>query len=380
MTAMVAGTGVGRRTPDIHVNGRDLTATNDTVGFRKVGRLLREGGATRAVMEATGRMHRALPQSLRARGFSATVVNPRQARDLPKAAGALAKTDRVDARILAAFGAAFPEMRATAPAAAAIDRLRDMPGLRDRPVARRAELRTVVSEVGGGTAGTEVGRVPGDIDAAIAALERRVGGTVSGSPEFADSHRILTPVPGIGPVTAAAPGAWMAELGAIGNRQAASLPGVAPLRPRQRHPERREAHRRRTPQAGGRRLHGGAVGQQVLPGHEGTVRSPQGEGKAPQGRPRRRHGRAGRDRQRPSPRPARVGGPDGGRRRLTAGRTASVRHRKRITGGPAGVSPAGPSACPDGTACGERCGKVRDSRTPNLGKTGKKPGKSRIRA
>ncbi len=223
MTAMVAGTGAGRRTPDIHVNGRDLTATNDTVGLRRVGRLLREGGATRAVMEATGRMHRALPQSLHARGFSVPVINPRQARDLPKAAGALGRTDRVDARILAAFGAAFPDMQPTEPAAAAIDRLRDMPGLRDRPVARRAGTGAVVSEVGAGAPGTEVGRVLEDIDAAIAALERRLGGTV------ADSHRILTSVPGIGPVTAAALVAWMAEFGAIGNRQAASLPGVAPL-------------------------------------------------------------------------------------------------------------------------------------------------------
>ena len=169
MTAMVAGTGAGRRTPDIHVNGRDLTATNDSDGLRRVARLLVEAGAVKAVMEATGRMHRALPQSLHARGFSVPVINPRQARDLPKAAGAFGRTDRVDARIPAAFGAAFPDMEATEPAAAAIDRLRDMPGLRDRPVARRA-------------------------------------GTVSGSPEFADSHRILTPVPGIGPVTAAAPG------------------------------------------------------------------------------------------------------------------------------------------------------------------------------
>ena len=187
MTAMVAGIDVSKRTLNIHVNGRDLTATNDTDGFRKVARLLREAGATRAVMEATGRMHRPLPQSPRARGFATLVVNPRQARDLPKAAGALGRTDRVDARILAAFGAAFPDMQATEPASAAIDRLRDMPVLRDRPVDRRA-----------------------------------------GTPEFADSHRILTPVPGIGPVTAAALVAWMAELGAIGNRQAASLLGVAP--------------------------------------------------------------------------------------------------------------------------------------------------------
>ncbi len=229
MTTMVAGTGAGRRTPDIHVNGRDFTATNDTVGLRKVARLLREGGAVKAVMEATGRMHRALLQSLRARGFATLVVNPRQARDLPKAAGALGRTDRVDARILAAFGAAFPEMPATEPAAAAIDRLRDMPVLRERPVDQRAGTGTVVSEVGAGAPGTEVGRVLKDTGAAIAALERRIGGTVAGSPEFADSHRILTPVPGIGPVTAAALVAWMAELGSIGNRQAASLPGVAPF-------------------------------------------------------------------------------------------------------------------------------------------------------
>ncbi len=214
---------------DIHVNGRDLTATNDSDGFRKVGRVLREAGATRAVMEATGRMHRALLQSLHARGFSAVVVNPRQARDLPKAAGALGRTDRVDARIPAAFGAAFPDMEATEPASAAIDRLRDMPGLRDRPVDQRAELRTVVSETATQQDGGPAGRVLAELDTAIAALERRIGGTVAGTPEFADSHRILTSVPGIGPVTAAALIAWMAELGAIGNRQAASLPGVAPL-------------------------------------------------------------------------------------------------------------------------------------------------------
>ncbi len=229
MTTIVAGIDVSKRTLNIHVNGRDLTATNDSDGFRRVARLLREAGAVKAVMEATGRMHRALPQSLRARGFATLVVNPRQTRDFAKAAGALGRTDRVDARILAAFGAAFPDMQATEPASAAIDRLRDMLVLREKLVDQRAELRTVVSEIGAGTPGAEVGRVPVDIDAAIGALERRIGGTVSGSPEFADSHRILTSVPGIGPVTAAAPGAWMAELGTIGNRQAASLPGVAPF-------------------------------------------------------------------------------------------------------------------------------------------------------
>ncbi len=229
MTTVIAGIDVSKRTLNIHVNGRDFTATNDSDGLRRVARLLREAGAVKAVMEATGRMHRALLQSLHARGFATLVVNPRQARDFAKAAGALGRTDRVDARILAAFGAAFPDMQATEPASAAIDLLRDMLVLREKLVDQRAELRTVLSEIDGGTPGAEVGRVLEDIDAAIAALERRIGVTVAGSPEFAESHRILTSVPGIGPVTAAALIAWMAELGAIGNRQAASLLGVAPF-------------------------------------------------------------------------------------------------------------------------------------------------------
>ena len=99
-------------------------------------------------MEATGRMHRALRQSLHDRGFAVLAVNPRQSRDFAKAAGDMAKTDRVDARVLAAFGAAFPARPPTAPAEAAIDRLRDMLVLRERLVDQRTQLKAVFDEVG----------------------------------------------------------------------------------------------------------------------------------------------------------------------------------------------------------------------------------------
>ena len=65
---------MSKKALNIHLNGRDDTATNDTDGFRKVARILREGNAARVVMEATGRMHRALLQSLHDRGFSVCVV------------------------------------------------------------------------------------------------------------------------------------------------------------------------------------------------------------------------------------------------------------------------------------------------------------------
>ncbi len=83
-------------------------------------------------MEATGRMHR---------GFRAVTVNPRQCRDLPRPGGAPGRTGRAGAGVPAAFGAAFPDMAATAPADVTVDRLRDMPGLREAPVDRRTGPR-----------------------------------------------------------------------------------------------------------------------------------------------------------------------------------------------------------------------------------------------
>ncbi len=97
MTIVAAGIDVSKKTLNIHLNGRDDTAANDRDGFRKVARILRDGGAERVVLEATGRMHRALFQSLHDRGFPVCVVNPRQSRDFARASGELAKTDRVDA-------------------------------------------------------------------------------------------------------------------------------------------------------------------------------------------------------------------------------------------------------------------------------------------
>ncbi len=148
MTIVAAGIDVSKKTLNIHLNGRDDTAANDTDGFRKVARILGDGGAERVVMEATGRMRRALFQSLHDRGFPVCVVNPRQSRDFAKAGGELAKTDRVDARALAAFGAAFPDMATAAPSGVTINRLRDMLVLREKLVDQRTELKAAFDEVG----------------------------------------------------------------------------------------------------------------------------------------------------------------------------------------------------------------------------------------
>ena len=229
MAIVAAGIDVSKKTLNIHLSGRDDTAANDTDGFRKVARILRDGGAERVVIEATGRMHRALFQSLHDRGFSVFVVNPRQSRDFARAGGELAKTDRVDARALAAFGAAFPDMAASAPAGVTVDRLRDMLVLREKLVDQRADLKLAFDEVGDPAPDGPVPKILSELDAGVREYDRRIKELITGAGEHAESYGILTSVPGIGPVTAAALIAWMGELGAIGNRQAAALIGVAPF-------------------------------------------------------------------------------------------------------------------------------------------------------
>lgn len=157
------------------------------------------------------------------------VVNPRQSRDFARAGGELAKTDRVDARVLAAFGAAFPAMPATAPADVTIDRLRDMLVLREHLVDQRTELKLAFDEVGDPEPDGPVPKVLAGIEAGVREFDRRIEELVAGAEDLAESYGILTSVPGIGPVTAASLIAWMSELGAIGNRQAAALVGVAPF-------------------------------------------------------------------------------------------------------------------------------------------------------
>ena len=164
----------GQAHPEHSPDGRDDTATNDADGFRRAARLPRDGGAERAVMEATGRMHRGVARSPRDRGFAVVVVNPRRCRDLPGASGAPGRTDRAGAGVPAALSAAFPDMAATAPADVTVDRLRDMLVPRGAPVDRRAELGAVPGGAGEPEPDGPVRRVLEEPDAAVSEYGRRI--------------------------------------------------------------------------------------------------------------------------------------------------------------------------------------------------------------
>ena len=229
MSKLVAGTRVSKDKLDIHLDGEDRTLPNDRDGFRAIARWFGRKKVGRVILEATGRYHRALLQSLHAKGFGVCVVNPRQSRDFAKASGKLAKTDRVDARVLAAFGVAFADLPLTQPRGSLLDDLGDMLVAREMLVDQRAKARIVQAELGDPVSRRRLPHIIAMHDREIERYDKAIRELIDGNSAHAERYRILVSIPGIGPAVAAALISWMAELGSIGNRQAAALIGVAPF-------------------------------------------------------------------------------------------------------------------------------------------------------
>jgi transposase len=181
------------------------------------------------VVEATGGYERALVVGLVAAGLPVAVVNPRQVRAFAQALGRTAKTDAMDAEVLAAFGARMQPV-ARAVHDAATEALAAL-------VARRRQLIDMLgAEQRRLEQAPATGRITRDLRNHIRWLERRVdevdgdiGTTIQDSPVWRVQDDLLRSVPGIGPTTARTLLAELPELGHLDRRAIAALVGVAPF-------------------------------------------------------------------------------------------------------------------------------------------------------
>jgi transposase len=179
------------------------------------------------VLEATGGHETAVTAALAAAGLAVAVVNPRQVRDFARATGQLAKTDALDARILALFAERIqPPVRPLPDAtsqelAALLARRRQLLEMRTAERNRRPSVAP---------------RLRARLDAhvvwlsqQIAELDRELDDTLRDSPLWREKEDLLRSIPGIGPVVARTLLATLPELGTLTPEQAAALAGVAPL-------------------------------------------------------------------------------------------------------------------------------------------------------
>lgn len=208
-------------------DGAPWTAPNTPDGWATLAARLRPLAPTRIVLEGTGGLERAVAAALAEAGLPVVVVNPRQARDFAKASGRRAKTDAVDARVLARFAATMEVAVRPLPAPATralqalVTRRRQLTELL---VAERNRLQRADPVVR-----PSLERIIAALVAERAALDAEVRRRIAADPAWRAQAARLQSVPGIGPVAAATLLAHLPELGGLERHAVAALVGVAPF-------------------------------------------------------------------------------------------------------------------------------------------------------
>ena len=212
----------------VHPSGQILRVSNDRAGLKRLKRVLAALPVARVVMEATGKHHRVAQRSLHAAGLAVAVVNPLRARLFAEAAGKIAKTDAIDARLLAVMGAAL-EPAETPPSPKALEEVGELVNARTAAMAERTALSNRMATAGTAFLKAELRRRHDACQRHLERLDAEIERRILAEPDMARRHAIVRSIPGIGPVTAAAFLAGMAELGDCSGKQAAMLAGVAPV-------------------------------------------------------------------------------------------------------------------------------------------------------
>jgi transposase len=226
-----AGVDVSKHHLDVCVGDDERRVTNDAAGWDELAAMLQAVRADLVVIEATGGYERGLVLALQGAGLAVARVNPRQARDFAKSMGVLAKTDRVDARVLRAFAQVL---------GGHAERARYITPLADERRQALAELMSrrrqlVDMRVAEGNGLEHAGKlsvrsiksVLKTLDRQIESIDREVDDHMDR--HFKDQRRLLDSVKGVGPVTILTLTAALPELGQLTRRQIGKLVGVAPL-------------------------------------------------------------------------------------------------------------------------------------------------------
>jgi transposase len=200
---------------------------NDADGIAALVGLLQASGVERIVIEATGGYETAVVSALAVATLPVVVVNPRQVRDFAKAMGQFAKTDRLDAKVLALFGERMKPALRTLPDEAQ-RALSDLLGRRSQLVFMRAQEKARLAAVPA-VAKKDVEQHIAWLDKRILKLEGDLGDRLKKSPVWCHKAALLDSVPGVGDVTTFSLLADLPELGMLNRQRIAALVGLAPF-------------------------------------------------------------------------------------------------------------------------------------------------------
>jgi transposase len=201
---------------------------NSTDGIGKCVALCNEIRPELIVMEATGGYELTLAATLQAEGFAVAVVNPRRIRDFARAAGQIAKTDTLDARIIAQFAATMEPMP-TEQINESTQKLKALVARRSQLVGLHTAESNRLEHADGREIQRSIAAVLKVIDGQLKTIDRQIKEQIENTPQLQQRSEIIDSVPGIGPTTAHMLVAELPELGRLNRRQIAALVGVAPM-------------------------------------------------------------------------------------------------------------------------------------------------------
>lgn len=224
------GIDVSKSTLDVCVEpeGQTLHVAYDETGICQIVDCLKEVGPTLIVLEATGGLEVRIATELASKGLPVAVINPRQARDFAKATGQLAKTDQVDAAVLAAFAKAIrPQVRPLKDEDTCA--LNDMVSRRRQLIDMRVQETLRLATAASKPLQKNLNKHIVWLDKQIAEIDQDLTKRLRNSDVWRAKDNLLRSIPGVGAVTTLTLLAKCPELGALNRREIAALTGVAPL-------------------------------------------------------------------------------------------------------------------------------------------------------
>ena len=230
MDRTFVGIDVAKDQLDVHVRPTDerFQLSRDDAGFAGLVARLHPLVPRLVVLEATGGYEVPVAAALASAGVPVAVVNPRQIRDFARATGQLAKTDALDARLMALFAEAVqPEARPLPTAEA--QALGELVARRRQLVEMLGAERNRHHQVRDPRLQRRIATHIGWLTKALAELETDLDDTIRSSPLWRAKDNLLQSVPGVGGITAYTLLADLPELGQLDRRKIAALVGVAPL-------------------------------------------------------------------------------------------------------------------------------------------------------
>lgn len=226
MDRVWVGVDVSKRHLDVFAQSRFMQFSNDEAGVSELIEQLQAVEGCHAVVEATGGYEQLVVRRLIEAGFAASIVNPVQARQFCRAMGQAAKTDKIDARMLAEFGAVRQPSKTVLPSEEE-EKIKVLSGRRDQVIAMIRQEKCALEHASDWVRDRIEAHLE-RLEEESSELQDEIDATFRKSELLSDMRTVLMEERGVGRVVSTAVLANMPELGRIKGKQASALAGLAP--------------------------------------------------------------------------------------------------------------------------------------------------------